>query len=66
MNPEDWTRFSMKSKIPNTHADTFNAGLETLLKIMDSEKNTEYLMGEFSMNLVQTDSKEKFRIFITS
>ena len=50
-------------KHPCMDADTFNEYLEKLLKIIDSEKKTAYLMGDFNMNLLQTDSEGKIGDF---
>ena len=44
-------------------ADEFNEYLEKLLKLLDSEKKIAYLMGDFNMNLLQTESHEKIGDF---
>ena len=44
-------------------ADTFNEYLEKLLKLLDSKKKTAYVMGDFNMNFLQTESHEKIGDF---
>ena len=46
-------------KHPCMDADIFNEYLEKLLKKIDSEKKTAYLMGDFNMDLLKTETDEK-------
>ena len=44
---------------PGMDVDTFNVYLNKLLGKLDSEKKVAYLMGDFNMDLLKTESDEK-------